>query len=182
MGTISLSGGKTGGTTAAETRVLVPTDMYRVKCVEAALEDDTFSKPRKDGTLPQKIRTVWEITRLTPEQTEAAEEAGEEWIGVRLWHRFNPYYGPVKEGGPSKFQEFIDLVRSQGALADFDLEAFDVESLVDIELRASIALYTKTMGENVGKPGNKITAFASLRNAKKGPAAKPRTEDDNDLF
>jgi hypothetical protein len=171
-----------GGAAPADTteRILVPTDMYRVKCIEAALEDDIFGKPDKQGNMPQKIKTVWEIVKLTPEQEEAAEEAEQEWLGVRLWHRFNPYYGPVKAGGPSKFQEFIDLVRGLGHLPDFDLEAFDVESLVGLELKGAIALYTKTMGENTGKPGNKITAFAGLKPAKKQP--KPRTDEGDDLF
>lgn len=170
MGTISLNKGS-GSAVANGERVVLPTDMYRVRCMESELEDDTFAKPdKKTGQLPQKIKTVWEVVRLTDEQQEAAEVAEEEWEGVRIWHRFNPYYGPVKAGGPSKTQEFIDLARTQGYLADFDIDTFDPESLVGIELKASIASYIKTMGENVGQPGNKITAWAGLKAPKKAKA------------
>ena len=178
MTTINLSKGS-GGSAATGTRVILPTDMYAVQCMEAALEDDTFAKPGKDGALPQKIKTVWEILKLTDEQEDAAAAAGEEWGTVRIWHRFNPYYGPVKEGGPSKFQQFIDLVREQGYLQEFSLEDFDPESLVGIKLKASIERYILTMGANVGNPGNKITAWAPLRPAKKNVAKKT---EDGDLF
>lgn len=171
MGT-NLTKGSSGGT-SNEDRPILPTDIYRVKCTESEMEDDTFAKPDKNGQLPQKIKTTWEVTRLTPEQDEAAEERGEEWVGVHVWHRFNPYYGTVKAGGPSKFMEFIDLVRAQGGLPHFDPEDFDITDLVDIELKASIAEYTKTMGENAGKPGNKITAWAALKPAKKGATSAP---------
>lgn len=179
MTTINLSKGSSGGSSTT-VRVILPTDMYAVQCMEAALEDDTFAKPDKLGMLPQKIKTVWEILKLTDEQEEAALEAGEEWDAVRIWHRFNPYYGPVKEGGPSKFQQFIDLVRAQGFLAEFSLEDFNPESLVGIKLKASIERYILTMGPNVGNPGNKITAWAPLRAAKK--AAKKADEAEGDLF
>jgi hypothetical protein len=173
MGIDLTKGGNGGG--SSEDRVVLPTDIYVVECVEAELEDDTFSKPNKDGSLPQKIKTVWEVVRLTAEQQEAADEREQEWVGTRVWHRFNPFYGPVKAGGPSKFKEFIDLAVDSGALTDFEPADFDPPQLVGMKLKASIAQYTKTMGENAGKPGNKITAWAALKPAKKtAPAAQPK--------
>jgi len=121
-----------------------------------------------------------EITTLTEEQQEAADEAGEEWDTVRIWHRFKPYYGTVKAGGPSKFKEFLDNLVEWGLLPRLNLDAFDVESLVGIELRCSVLQYLKTMGENAGKPGNKITAFAPVRRASKKKNA-PEPVDAEDL-
>lgn len=168
MGTmISLSGSKGGGSSNEE-RPVLPTDIYRMKIVEAGIEDDSFAKPNKDGSLPQKIVLTWEVSWLTEEQQEAADEAGEEWLGVRVWSRFAPYYGDVRAGGPSKFKAFIDSLREQGHLTDFDPDNFDVEDLVDIEQRVSVEKYIKTMGANAGQPGNKATAFAPVRPTKKG--------------
>jgi hypothetical protein len=166
MATVNLNN-RTGGGTSTEERVILPTDTYRMKCLEAKIEDDTFSKPNKDGSMPQKIVTVWEVTQLTDEQQEAAEEAGQDWSKVRMWHRFNPYYGPVKAGGPSKLKEFIDSLIAQGHLGDFNVETFDPETFVGIEQRCAVVQYTKTMGENAGQPGNKITGFAAVRTSKK---------------
>jgi len=168
MATINLN--QRNGTGSGDERPVLPTDIYRMKIIEAKLEDDTFAKPDRDGVLPQKIAITWEMSILTEEQQEAADEAGEDWSTVRVWTRFNPYYGTVKAGGPSKFKAFLDSLQAQGLLPDFDVEAFDVESLVDIEQRVSVERYIKTMGVNAGQPGNKAIAFAPVK-AKK-PALK----------
>lgn len=165
MAVVNLNRGGNSGQSTTD-RPILPTDMFRMKCVEATLKEDTFAQPLKDGTKPLKISTVWEVQTLTDEQADAAAEAGEEWVGVRIWKDFNPYYGDVRDGGPSKFKAFIDDLRAQGLLPNFDPDAFEVEDLAGIEQKASVQLYTKTMGENAGKPGNKIMAFAPLRPAR----------------
>jgi hypothetical protein len=152
-------------TTSSEDRPVLPTDVYRMKILESKMENDTFAKPNKDGSIPQKVALTFEITTLTEEQQELANEAGQDWDTVRVWHRFNPFYGDVKAGGPSKFKEFLDNLVKWGLLS-LNLEAFDPECLVGIELKCSVAEYTKTMGDNAGKPGNKITAFAAVRKGK----------------
>jgi hypothetical protein len=167
-----------------EDRPILPTDIYRMKCVEADLKDDSFAKPNKDGSQPQKFSTVWEVISLTEEQQEIADELDQEWPGVRIWKDFAPYYGDVKAGGPSKFKAFIDSLREQGLLPGFDEEAFDLGSLLGIEQRATVERYTKTMGENAGKPGNKITAFAAVKRTKPTKKNVPERveETDADLF
>jgi hypothetical protein len=157
---------RTGGGMSGA-RAILPTDSYRMRCIEAKMEDDTFSKPNQDGTLPQKLALTFEVTALTEEQQEIASERDEEWDKVRIWHRFNPYYGTVREGGPSKFKEFLDNLVSWGVIPTLNLEAFEVESLTGIELKCSVIEYLKTMGVNQGQPGNKITGFAAVRNGKK---------------
>ncbi len=157
---------RTGGSGMAGTRAILPTDSYRMRILEAKMEDDTFSKPDRDGTLPQKLALTFEVTSLTDEQEEIAAEREEEWDKVRIWHRFNPYYGTVREGGPSKFKEFLDNLVGWGLLPVLNLEAFEVESLAGIELKCSVVEYLKTMGVNQGQPGNKITGFAAVRVAK----------------
>jgi hypothetical protein len=170
MATLNLNQ-RSGGTSTGEAKPVLPTDTYRMKCIESKMEDDTFAKVNADGTFPQKIALTFEVTVLTDEQQEAAEEAGEEWGEVRVWHRFNPYYGDVRAGGPSKFKEFLDNLVAWGLIGSLNLDAFEVESLAGIELRCSVLNYKKTMGENVGKPGNKITGFAPVR-TKGGKAAR----------
>ena len=151
----------------SQDRAILPTDSYRMKCLESKLEDDTFATPNKDGSLPKKIALTFEVTTLTEEQQEAASEADEEWDTVRIWHRFNPYYGDVRAGGPSKFKEFLDNLVSWG-LITLDLESFDPGCLAGIELKCSVIAYTKTMGVNAGQLGNKIVGFAPVRASKKG--------------
>lgn len=153
---------RNGGGSSTQNRAILPTDSYRMKCIESKMEEDTFGKPNKDGSLPLKMVLTFEVTTLTDEQEEIAGERGEDWDKVRIWHRFNPYYGNVQAGGPSKFKEFLDNLVTWGLL-NLNLEAFDPASLEGIELKCSIAEYTKTMGTNVGQPGNKITAFAPVR-------------------
>lgn len=181
MTTVNL-GGSNGG--AVADRPIIPTGLYRMRCVEATVKDNTFGKPNKDGTLPQKISTVWEITQLTDEQREAEEEAEEEWVGLRLWKDFAIFYGNTKEGAPSQLKEFIDSLRQQGHLADFDPELLnlDLNALVDIEQKANVLKYKKQQGPNVGQWGNKIGNFEPLKPAKKnGAKPAPRTEGE-ELF
>lgn len=151
-----------GGT--FEDRPIIPTDIYRMKIIEAKMEDDKFN-PNKDGTFPQKLVLTWEMSVLTEEQQEAADDAEEDWSNVRVWSRFAPYYGTVKAGGPSKFKAFIDSLVDQGLL-ELNLDAFDVEDLIDIEQRVSVERYIKTMGQNAGQPGNKAIAYAPVRTKK----------------
>ena len=181
MATVSLTGNGGSGTTAD--RPVIPGDTYRMKCIEASIKDNTFEKPNKDGTQPQKLSTVWEITQLTQEQEETADELEQEWTGLRFWKDFAPYYGDVREGGPSKLKEFIDGLREQGHLEGFDPDDFDPESLVGIEQKVTLIKYTKTMGPNTGAPGNKIAGFSPLKVTKKNGKASPapRVQGD-DVF
>jgi hypothetical protein len=182
MATISLKNpARSGG--SGEDRPILPTDMYRMKIIDSKLEDDTYAKPDKDGVLPVKLALTFEVSTLSEEQQEQADEAGQDWSTVRVWHRFNPYYGDVKAGGPSKFKAFIDDLVKWNLLVIPDMDAFDVETLCGVELRCSVQLYLKTMGENAGKPGNKIVAFAAIRKASKNKnIPEPATVDgDSDL-
>jgi hypothetical protein len=157
---------RTGGSSSSQDRPVLPTDSYRMRIMDAKLEDDTFAKPNNDGSLPQKFVLTFEMTTLTEEQQEAASDTDQDWSEVRIWHRFNPFYGLVREGGPSKFKEFLDnLIAWQ--LVMVDLRAFDITSLVGIELKCSVVQYTKTMGANKGQPGNKITGFAPIKAKRK---------------
>lgn len=160
---------RTSGNSTGEARPVLPTDIYRMKCIEAKMQDNTFEKPNKDGTMPQQIVLTFEMAQLTDDQQEAMEEADEDWSAVRIWHRFAPYYGDVKAGGPSKLKEFLDNLVAWGLIPTLDMETgFDLETLTTVELKCSVLQYAKTMGENAGKPGNKITGFAAVRAAKKG--------------
>jgi len=140
---------------------LLETDVYEMKIVEAKLEDDTYN-PREDGSFPTKLVITWE----EPES------------GTRVWQRFNPYYGTTKDGAPSKFMAFVDLLADQGLLND----QFDVETdLVGIRQRVSVEKYIKSMGPNKGKPGNRVTAVLPLKPHRAGrPAPKTAQPIDDD--
>lgn len=163
-------------------RPVLPTDMYRMKIIDAKIEDDKWAKPNKDGSQPEVIALTFEISTLTEEQQEAADEAEQDWSEVRMWKRFNPYYGTVKAGGPSKFKEFIDNLIEWKLLIIPDMNLFDIETLAGIELKCSVEKYKKQMGENAGQWGNKITTFAPVRRASKGknvPEPVSVQEDDD---
>lgn len=165
--------------------ILLETDVYRMKIADALLEEDQFAEPLNDGSKPIKLVLRWEVT-------EAGDDQDEEVVGCAVWQRFNPYYGTVREGGPSKFKAFIDALREQGHLKEFDPGAFDTDQLVGIEQRVSVEKYTKTMGANAGKPGNKVVGVLPLKRARKGaveevPLPEPRKTppphtEDEDLF
>lgn len=177
MTTLDLTKRTGGGNGTGEARPILPTDTYRMKCLESKMEDDTFAKPNADGSMPQKVALTFEVSILTDEQQELAEERDEDWSTVRIWHRFNPYYGDVRAGGPSKFKEFLDNLVSWGLIPALNLEAFDPGVMQGIELRCSVLQYTKTMGENAGKPGNKIAGFAPVKAGKKTKNAPQAVED-----
>lgn len=183
---------RTSGGMSGEARPVLPTDIYRMRCIEAKMQDNTFEKPNKDGSLPQQVVLTFEMSQLTDEQQELMEEADEDWTTIRIWHRFAPYYGDVKAGGPSKLKEFLDNLVSWGSIPPLDVEAgIDLESLAGVELKCSVLNYIKTMGVNLGNPGNKITGFAAVRAGKKAkntpvplksveeitPAASEETEE-----
>lgn len=138
---------------------LLETDIYKAKIAEAAIEEDRFAEPNKDGSKPTKLLIRWEVT-------EANEEQDDGVVGCAVWQRLNPWYGTTRDGGPSKFKAFLDSLRDQGLLPEFDDE-FDLDMLPGIEQRISVEKYTKTMGNNAGQPGNKVLSVAPLRRAKK---------------
>src|SRR5258707_3901140 len=162
-----------GGGGGSKDFVLLPSDIYRMKVTKAVVEENRFADAKNDGSKPLQIVLTWEMTVLTDEQRDAADEAGDAWDTAAVWQRLNPYYGPVRDGGVSKFQAFIDMLREQGYLADFNPDAFDPESLLGIEQRVNVEYYYKSMGENAGKPGNKVVNVLALKRAKKGAKEAP---------
>lgn len=147
--------------------IILPSDVYRMKIVSAVVEEDKFAEPYNDGTKPEKIVVAWEVTQVTDEQDEA-------FIGAKVWQRFNPWYGTVKAGGPSRFKEFIDKLVEQGLLT-FDPDNFDTDALIGIEQKVSVEEYKKTMGVNLGLPGNRITQVMPLVRKKTVTLTKPAT-------
>lgn len=156
---------------------VLPTDIYIMKITEAAIEEDKFAEANRDGTKPVKLVLTWEIDRLTAEQQEAGIRLGE-----KVWQRLNPFYGLVKAGGPSKFKAFVDSLIEQGLLP----EKFTTTDLVGIVQRVAIEEYTKTMGQNAGSQGNRVTSVASMaprrRQATPKPAPVAATDDDDMPF
>jgi hypothetical protein len=179
MTTVDLNKLNNRGGGQSTDRPVLPTDTYRMKIVSAKLEEDNYGKPGADGQLPIQLVVTWEIASLTEEQREAATEENQDWNDVRVWQRLNPYYGTVKAGGPSKFKAFIDNFRQQ-KLIEFEMAAFDPESLVGIEQKVGIERYLKTMGENAGQPGNRVTMIAPLARKRAAAPAQEPTPDAND--
>lgn len=151
-----------GGSSAGE-RPVLPADNYRMRIVDAVMRENKLEKPYADGSYPLNISLTWEVTALTEEQHDVAEERGEEWIGVRVWQDLNPYYGDVKDGGPSKFKAFVDKIRGAGHLPAFDPKDFDIGELIGIEMKCLLKEHIRTMGANVGKPINKVVDVSALR-------------------
>lgn len=165
-----------GGTSETSEIIILPSDVYRMKIVSATIEDDQFNV-QKDGTPEKKFVIVWEVSALTTEQQEAADDDAdlEAYIGQKVWQRFAPFYREKRAGGPTNFKAFIDSLRDQGHLEGFDPGNFDPEDLLDIEQRVSVLQYTKTMGDNAGKPGNKVAGVMPLKR-KKGKTAETKAE------
>lgn len=146
---------------------LLDTDVYRMKIADATLEEDQFAEPLNDGTKPIRLVLRWEVT-------ETSDDQDEELTGCAVWQRFNPWYGAVRDGGVSKFKSFIDALREQGHFPGFDPNAFNTDDLVGIEQRVSVEKYTKTMGPNAGKPGNKVVGVLPLKRSKAAKTAEPK--------
>lgn len=146
----------------------LPTDTYLMKIAEALIEDDKFAEVDRDGKQPQKLVLTWEVTKLTPEQEQAGVKVGE-----KVWQRLNPYYGTTKDGNPSKFMAFVQSLVEQKLLP---VGEFSVGDFVGITQRVLVEEYTKTMGANAGKQGNKVTSVASLTvQRRQKPMVQPST-------
>lgn len=148
------------------TMQLLESDVYYMTIKRAVIEEDQFADPRKDGSRPEKLVLTWEVSRVTDEQDDAC-------IGLAVWQRINPYYGTIREGGPSNFKAFIDGLRDQGLLPDFDPVSFDTDSLIGIEQRVSVEKYAKTMGANTGQPGNRVKQIMPITRRKNAPKPPP---------
>ena len=153
---------------AGSTFALLDTDTYLMECTSASLEPNTFAEPNKDGSQPDQLVLVWELAE-TEERIEELELQGDE----KVWQRINPFYGTVKAGGPSKFKALIDSLVQQGLLELDDEGNFDTDDLVGIKQKVSVEKYTKTMGSNVGQPGNRVTAVGPARKKTKVAGIKP---------
>lgn len=185
MPVINLNEKRSSTSTMSAERPVLPTDIYRMRVVECEIGDNPFEN-NKDGTPKKQLNLTWEVTALTEEQQEIADERGEEWVGVRVWQHSGLYYGDVKAGGPSKFKAFIEKVRSAGYLPNFDLDAFDTDELVGVEMKVSISEYIKQQGENAGKPGNKVLDVTALRQkgtpkVKQAPRNVPQAIEESDI-
>lgn len=162
---------------------LLETDVYRMKIVRATIEADQFAEKRKDGTQPDKLVLCWEVSEAGPEQDEDV-------VGLSVWQRMSPYYGTIREGGVSKFKAFLDSLADQGLIELDPSAGFDTDSLIGIEQRVSVEKYTKTMGQNAGQPGNRVSAILPLKRkaAKPAPAkrnvpvADDASDESDDLF
>lgn len=129
---------------------LLETDVYVMEIKSATIEPDQYS-PRDDGTYEDKLVLVWEDTES----------------GLSVWQRMKPWYGVTRAGAPSKFKEFIDSLAEQGMIGDeFDPE----KDLPGIKQRVHVEKYTKTMGPNAGKFGNKVVSVLPLESKRKGKA------------
>ena len=150
---------------------LLETDVYRMKITRAVIEDDQYGEPDKNGLLPVKLVLTWEVSGVTDEQDA-------DCMGLAVWQRFNPYYGMVRDGGPSKFKAFLDGLAEQDLLPDFNpANPFDTDMLVGIEQRVNVENYAKTMGPNAGKPGNRVVGTLPLKRKAAAKAAKPEAKN-----
>lgn len=163
-----------------------PADTYYARIREADITESKFKD--KDGNAQYQLALVWEVSRLTAEQTEAELEPGK-WF--RQW--ISLYYGETKNG-PSKLKSFIDNLRGQGLLDEFDPAAGEIDSdwFVGVEQRVSVDLkngYNNVIGVaplKLKKPA--AAAPAPAKNAprhvaqapiKNGPSAE---DEDDALF
>lgn len=168
-----------GGSASGEMELL-ETDVYRMKIARAVIEENQYADPLADGTKPDQLVLTWEVTEPIGEQDD-------EVVGLAVWQRINPYYGPVRDGGVSKFKAFIDSLAEQGLLKDFNPAEFDTDDLVGLEQRVSVENYIKSQGPNTGKPGNKVVAILPLsrKKANKPPVATgknaPKPIEDDDM-
>ena len=155
---------------SAETFELLPTGMYRVEIKRASIEPNTYAEPLPDGSYPEQLVLLFEVFSATEDQDEGV-------VGLATWARMEPWYGSTKKGD-SKFKLLIDALLEQESIA-WDPENFDTDDLIGQKLRVMVELYKKTMGPNIGQPGNKVTAFTTLKPKKPvkpaaaAPAAKP---------
>lgn len=136
----------------------LPMDTYYMRVREADITLSSFKD--KDGNDQHQLMLCWEISRLTAEQQEA-EVDEDRW--VRQW--LSLYYGETKNG-PSKLKAFIDGLRGQGLLDEFDPESGEIDSDWFIGIEQKVALGTKGNFNNV-------VAVGPLKAAKKaGNGAK----------
>ena len=157
----------TAGNYAATTFELLPTDVYRMQIKKADIRPNTFAEPLEDGTQPDQLALVWEVSEANADQDDGV-------VGLSVWQNLAPWYGTGKRG-PSKFKILMDSLMSQGLLpADSDFDQFDTDLLIGIEQKVSVEEYTKTMGQNKGQLGNRIVTVMPLKPMKKqAPAAAP---------
>lgn len=169
-----------GGTGSTAEFTILETDVYLMEIVKSTIEENQYADPNKDGSKPEQLVLTWQVYELTQDQAET--EGAEDYLEQKVWQRLAPYYGPVRDGGVSKFKAFIDGLRDQGLLEDFDPQAFEPESLVGIKQRVSVEKYTKGQGPNAGKPGNKVVTVMPLRRKAPTKKAAPRLKEEEEVF
>ena len=171
---------KTGGSNNGTQYEPLPADTYLMRIREAKVTESTF-KDEKTGEANIQMELTWEIVKLSNEQVEAGADK-DRW--VKQWLGF--YYGETKNG-PSKFKAFVDGLRSQGLLDEFEdgSDEFDPDWLLGIEQRVLLTVsgsWNKVVG--VSAPLKRKAAPAPAAPvAKKLPKNAPvEIEEDSDLF
>lgn len=139
---------------------LLDTDIYRMVIKKAEIAPNKFADPDENGVQPDQLLIVWEVFEAGPEQDESV-------VGNAVFQRMAPWYGSGKRGD-SQFKTLMDALMAQGY--DIDLTDFDPSVLTGIKQKVSVELYKKTMGSNIGQPGNRIVgAPKPLKKASSAP-------------
>jgi len=152
----------TGNGETGEGYEVYPADTYLCEIKEFQHKLSNF-KDDKTGEDKYEFEITWEVYQLSGEQIEAGLTTGK-WF--KQW--FSEYYGPTRNGD-SKFKQFIDGLRAQGYLPDFDQSNFDTDDMIGIKQKVTVTEGTK----KDGTPINKVVGTAPLKLQRRAPAAKP---------
>lgn len=143
---------------------LLETGTYRMVIKKAEIGPNKFAEPDEDGKQPDQLLVVWEVFEVGPEQDDSV-------VGNAVFQRMAPWYGTGKRGD-SQFKVLIDALVTQHY--PIDPADFEPADLVGIKQRVTVELYKKTMGSNIGQPGNRIVgAPQPLKKPAKPSSAAP---------
>ena len=175
---------KTAGGTSGEYEPL-PEDIYVMRVRAADITESSF-KDDKTGEAQYQLALTWEVARLTAEQQEG-EVDDSRW--VRQW--LSLFYGETKKG-PSKLKSFIDSLRVQGLLEEFDEGEGEIDSdwFIGIEQRVTVGINAKGYNTVVmvsplrkpKPPAKNKPVKASLEKVLAPRPASAESDDGEELF
>lgn len=139
------------------------TGQYLMKIVDAKIAPSPFAND--DGLFPDRLTIIWKLAEWNEEFAAAGYEAGQ-----KVFQQFNPTLNPSAKG-PSKFRQFIEPLIEEGLIPqEFEIAEGDTPGtegdLVGITRAVMVERYAKTMGPNVGQPGNRVLAVTAPRTVK----------------
>ncbi len=144
------------------------TGEYVMRITKAQIAPSIFANDK--GSFDDELKLRWELAEWNSDYEDAGYEENQ-----AVFQQMRPWLGTTSKG-PSKFKQLIDQLLEERLIPEDFWIAGEGEDdtqgdLIGVRRRVMVEKYTKSKGQNAGKPGNRVLAWAPLKPQPRKPQA-----------